>query len=280
MIKHQSAFHSIRMLCQVLNVSSSAFYVWAKNTPGKRQQENGVLSSAIKKHFSDSRKTYGVPRIQHALRKEGQHHGKARISRIMKQEGLTPKAAKRFKATTNSQHTKAVANNILERQFSPGNVNKAWVSDITYIQTSEGWLYLATVLDLYNRQIVGWSMGCKLITSLIEDALTMAVTRYKPPKNMIHHSDRGSQYCSDRYQSLLKKYQFICSMSGSGNCYDNAVMESFYHSMKTELLYGEALMTREETKLLIFDYIEVFYNRKRLHSSLGYQTPEAFALAA
>lgn len=280
MIQHQSAFHSTRMLCQVLDVSSSAFYAWAKNTAGKRQQENKVLSMTIHKHFSDSRKTYGVPRIQYALRKEGKCHGKARISRIMKQEGLIPKAAKRFKVTTNSQHSKVLAKNILERQFSPGNANKAWVSDITYIHTSEGWVYLATVLDLYNRQIVGWSMGCRLVTSLIEDALTMAVKRYKPCRGIIHHSDRGSQYCSDSYQQTLKSHGFICSMSGSGNCYDNAVMESFYHTLKTELLWGEPLRTRENTKLLIFDYIEVFYNRQRIHSSLGYQTPEAFGLAA
>jgi len=204
MIKHQSAFHSVRMLCQVLDVSSSAFYAWSKNPPGKRQQENDILRVAINKHFADSRRTYGVPRIQRALRKEGQHHGKARVSRIMKEKGLKSKAAKRFKVTTNSQHTKVVAKNILDRRFNPGNANKAWVSDITYVQTSEGWLYLATVLDLYNRKIVGWSMGTRLVTSLIEDALTMAVKRYKPSTGTIHHSDRGSQYCSDSYQYLLK----------------------------------------------------------------------------
>ena len=280
MIKAQSAFHNIRMLCHVLDVSTSAYYAWVKNKPNKRQLENNSLSTIIKELFLASRKTYGVPRIHRVMRENGLYHGKTRISRIMKQEGLQSKAAKRFKVTTNSQHSKAVADNVLNRQFTPSRENTAWVADITYIQTTEGWLYLATVLDLYNRKIVGWSMGCRLVTSLIEDALTMAIQRYKPEKGIIHHSDRGSQYCSFRYQALLQQYGFVCSMSGSGNCYDNAVMESFYHTLKIELLYDEPLYDRKKTKLLIFDYIEVFYNRQRLHSTLGYQTPEAFALVA
>lgn len=280
MIKSQSAFHSIRMLCHVLEISTSAYYAWVKNKPCKRQLENTNLSHIIKDHFVTSRNTYGVPRMQRVMKQNGQHHGKARISRIMRQEGLQSKAAKRFKVTTNSQHSKPIAKNLLDRQFNPDCVNKAWVTDITYIQTTEGWLYLATVLDLHNRKIIGWSMGSRLVTSLIEDALMMAIQRYKPAEGIIHHSDRGSQYCSASYQRLLEKHGFICSMSGSGNCYDNAVMESFYHTLKIELLYDEPLYNREKTKLLIFDYIEVFYNRQRLHSSLGYQTPEAFALAA
>jgi transposase InsO family protein len=280
MIKSQSAFHSTKLLCRALNVSTSAYYAWATCRPSKRHLENATLRQSIKEYFVTSRQTYGVPRLQRVMKQNGQHHGKARISRIMKQEGLQSKAAKRFKVTTNSQHTKPVAKNLLNRQFNPGCMNKAWVADITYIQTTDGWLYLATVLDLHNRQIVGWSMGCRLVTALIEDALTMAIQRYKPTQGIIHHSDRGSQYCSTSYQHLLKKHGVVCSMSGSGNCYDNAVMESFYHTLKIELLYGEPLHSREETKLMIFDYIEVFYNRQRLHSALGYQTPEAFALAA
>ena len=173
-----------------------------------------------------------------------------------------------------------MAENIFGRQFRPQSSNKAWASDITYIHTNEGWIYLATVIDLYNRKIVGWSMGTRLVTQLIADALTMAIIRCKPPQGVIHHSDRGSQYCSDVYQALLKQHGFICSMSGKGNCYDNAVMESFYHTLKIELIYGEKYKTREETQLLVFDYIEVFYNRQRLHSTLGYQTPDEFELAA
>ena len=280
MIKDQSVFHTTKRLCLILGVSSSAYYAWAKKMPSQRTQENEDLSQIIKEQFAKSRQTYGVPRIQQVLRKTGKFHGKARISRIMKQEGLKPKAARRFKVTTNSKHNKPVAENILGRQFRPHCLNKAWASDITYIHTNEGWLYLATVIDLYNRKIVGWSMGTRLVTQLIEDALTMAIRRCKPPRGVIHHSDRGSQYCSDTYQRLLKQHGFICSMSGKGNCYDNAVMESFYHTLKIELLYGEKYKTRAETQLLIFDYIEVFYNRQRLHSTLGYQTPDQFELAA
>lgn len=198
----------------------------------------------------------------------------------MQQEGLKPKAARRFKVTTDSRHSKPVAENILGRRFNPVAANIAWASDITYIQTDEGWLYLATVIDLFNRKIVGWSMGTRLVTSLIEDALIMAIHRNKPPNNVIHHSDRGSQYCSNAYQSLLKKYGFICSMSGSGNCYDNAVMESFYHTLKVELIYGEKYKTRKDVQLALFDYIEVFYNRNRIHSTLGFKTPNEFGLVA
>ncbi len=198
----------------------------------------------------------------------------------MQQEGLKPKAARRFKVTTDSRHSKPVAENVLGRQFNPAAANSAWASDITYIHTNEGWLYLATVIDLFNRKIVGWSMGTRLVSGLIEEALGMAILRTKPPKGVIHHSDRGSQYCSNAYQALLKKNGFICSMSGSGNCYDNAVMESFYHTLKVEAVYGTSYKTRKEAQLALFDYIEVFYNRKRIHSTLGFQTPSDFGLAA
>ncbi|ARB93012.1 IS3 family transposase [Legionella longbeachae] len=267
MIKEQSVFHTTKRLCLILGVSSSAYYAWAKKIPSQRKQENEDLSKIIKEQFVKSRHTYGVPRIQQVLRNTGKFHCKARISRIMKQEGLKPKAARRFKVTTNSKHNKPVAENILGRQFRPHCLNKAWASDITYIHTNEGWLYLATVIDLYNRKIVGWSMGTRLVTQLIEDALTMAIRRCKPPKGVIHHSDRGAQYCSDTYQMLLKQHGFICSMSGKGNCYDNAVMESFYHTLKTELLYGEKYKTREETQLLVFDYILLWDIRRQMNFS-------------
>lgn len=280
MMKSQSAFHSIRMLCQVLKVSSSAYYAWLKKSPGKRAQENVCLAEDIQMLFKASRATYGVPRLQKMLQQSGKYHGKSRIGRLMKQQGLKPKAARRFKATTNSRHDKTIADNVLGRQFRPVARHVAWASDITYVPTSEGWLYLATVIDLYNRKIVGWSMGTRLLTQLIEDALTMAVNREKPPVGVIHHSDRGSQYCSEAYQNLLMQHDFVCSMSRSGNCYDNAVMESFYHTLKIELIYGEKYRNRMDTQIAIFDYIEVFYNRQRLHSTLGYQTPLEFQCAA
>ena len=218
--------------------------------------------------------------MQRALRKEGKRHGKARLRRLMKKLNLKPKAARRFKVTTDSKHNKPVAPNILGQRFSPPATNVALAADITYIRTDEGWLYLSTVIDLYSRRIVGWSMSTRLVTKLVIDALSMAVLQRKPPQGVIHHSDRGSQYCSDAYQALLSKHGFICSMSGKGNCYDNAVMESFYHTLKIELVYGQRYRTRREAQMAIFDYIEIFYNRQRLHSSLDYQTPEAFERAA
>jgi transposase InsO family protein len=261
-------------------VSSSAYYAWLKGVLSPRQQEDVVLAQTLRDEFNKSRQTYGVPRLQQILRQSGKFHGKARIKRLMKQEGLKPKAARRFKVTTDSRHSKPVAENILGRQFNPIAANIAWASDITYIHTDEGWLYLATVIDLFNRKIVGWSMGTRMHTGLIEEALNMAIQRNKPPHGVIHHSDRGSQYCSNAFQSLLKQHGFICSMSGSGNCYDNAVMESFYHTLKIEVIYGVPYKTRKEAQLALFDYIEVFYNRQRLHSSLGFQTPNDFGMVA
>lgn len=264
----------------VLNVSSSAYYTWLKGVIRPRQQQDKLLAQTLRQAFDESRQTYGVPRLQEALRKQGNYHGKARVKRLMQQEGLKPKAARRFKVTTNSRHSRPVAENLLKRQFNPKVENSAWAADITYIPTQEGWLYLATVIDLFNRKIVGWSMGKHLASALIKDALMMAIHRNKPPKGVIHHSDRGSQYCSNAYQALLKQHGFVCSMSGSGNCYDNAVMESFYHTLKVEAIYGETFKTRQQAQITLFDYIEVFYNRQRLHSTLGFQTPNAFGKAA
>lgn len=282
MIQYQSAFHSVSFLCKVLDVSRSGYYDWAKRKPSLREQETKHLSHDIAKVFEKSRQTYGVPRILKALEAQGKHHGKARISNIMKAQGLKAKAARRFKVTTNSQHTRTVSPNILAQSFNPSQPNQAWCADITYFPTKEGWLYLATVIDLYSRMIIGWSMGTSLQTKLIEDALQMALWKRKlfKGKGLIHHSDRGSQYCSEAYQAMLNQHGIICSMSSSGNCYDNAVMESFYHTLKVEMLYGQIYLTREQAKQAIFDYIEVFYNRQRLHSSLGYQSPMNFELAA
>jgi putative transposase len=188
-----------------LNVSSSTYFAWLKGFIRPRHQEDKLLAETLLKEFEESRQTYGVPRLQQVLRNAGKYHGKARIKRLMQQEGLKPKAARRFKITTDSCHSKPIAENLLKRQFNPKAANTAWASDITYIHTNDGWLYLATVIDLFNRKIVGWSMGVRLVTGLIEKALIMAIQRNKPPKGIIPHSDRGSQYCSNAYQSLLKK---------------------------------------------------------------------------
>ena len=280
MIKQQSAFHSVQRLCGAFGLSPNSYYRWLKCPVGKRQREDQALSKDIKRIFRQSRSTYGSPRMQRALRKEGKRHGRKRLRRLMKKLNLKPKAARRFKVTTDSNHSKPVAPNILDQQFTPHAANIAWASDITYIRTDKGWLYLATVIDLYSRKIIGWSMGNRLLTKLVIDALSMALQQRKPHQGVIHHSDRGSQYCSDAYQALLSKHGFICSMSGKGNCYDNAVMESFYHTLKVELVYGQRYRTREDAQIAMFDYIEIFYNRQRLHSSLDYQTPEAFERAA
>ncbi len=261
-------------------MSPSSYYRWLKCPVGKRQQEDLVLSEDIKRIFKKSRSTYGTPRMQRKLREEGKLHGKKRLGLLMKKLKLVPKAARRFKVTTDSNHSKPVAPNILGQQFNPPAANIAWAADITYIWTDEGWLYLATVIDLYSRRIIGWSMGTRLLTSLITDAFVMAILQRKPSRGVIHHSDRGSQYCSDAYQTSLSQHGFVCSMSGKGNCYDNAVMESFYHTLKVELVYGHRYRTRGEAQTAVFDYIEIFYNRERIHSSLGYQTPEAFERAA
>lgn len=280
MIKYQSAFHSIEILCEVLGVSRSGYYSWSSREPSHREIQDQVLVEDVQTIFKRSRDTYGVPRMQKALKAEGKGHGKAKISRLMKLKGLKPKAAKRFKATTDSNHSLPVAPNLLSQDFNPKEPNQAWCADITYIPTEEGWLYLATVIDLYSRMIVGWSMGKSLKTQLIHDALTMAFWQRNPPQGCVHHSDRGSQYCSDDYRAKLEKCGFLCSMSGTGNCYDNAVMESFYHSLKVELIHDQQYKTREEAKKAIFDYIELFYNRQRLHSSLGYKSPVQFEMAA
>lgn len=266
------------MLCRAFSLSTSSYYRWLQNPISKRQKEDIVLSKEINHSFKQSRSTYDSPRIQRVLKNEGKNHGQARIRRLMKESGLI--AARRFKVTTNSNHNNPVTSNILGQQFKPIKPNVAWASDITYIKTNEGWLYLATVIELYNRKIIGWSMSTRLQTGLIVDALSMAIINTRPPQGVLLHFDRGSQYCSNVYQNLISKHGFICSMSGKGNCYDNAVMESFYHTLKVELIYGHRYQTRDEAQLAIFNYIEVFYNKVRLHSRLDYQTPDAFELAA
>lgn len=215
-------------------------------------------------------------RIAKQLRTEGRRVGKNRIARVMQAEGLRAKAARKYKATTNSNHKLPVAPNLLEQDFTASAPNRKWVSDITYVATDEGWLYVAVVLDLYSRLVVGWSMSERMTTKLVADALTMAIWRRKMPTGVIVHSDRGSQYCAHVYQRLLQNNQMICSMSKKGDCYDNAAMESWNHSLKVEAIHGERFTTREMAREQVFEYIEVYYNRKRLHSTLGYLSPESF----
>ena len=266
-------------MCQVLQVSRSGYYSWRKRPKSDRQKANEKLLKEIKKVHRKSRELYGVRRITKQLNKKRKvKYGYNRIYRLMKENGVRSKRPRRFKATTNSKHNYPVAANLLNQNFKVNRPNQVWVTDITYIPTDEGWLYYAAIIDLCHRKVIGWSMGSTMTKELVINALEQAVRRAKPPKGVIHHSDRGSQYASHAYQALLKKYGFTVSMSRKGNCYDNACAESFFSTLKNELIYLTRFKTRKEARQAIFEYIEVFYNRVRLHSSLGYMSPCEYEL--
>jgi len=234
------------------------------------------LKQKIRRIHDKSRKTYGSPRIHQKLLQEGCLIGKKRVERLMQEMGLRAVARRKYRVTTDSAHTKTVAKNHLNRQFTPERPNQYWVADITYIATKEGWLYLSTIMDLYSRKIIGWSLRERLTKELVIAALHMALKQRKLSIDLLLHSDRGSQYASELYQKLLKRNGIVCSMSRKGNCWDNAVMESFYHTLKVELIYQKTYETRRQARRDIFEYIEIFYNRERLHSTLGYCSPEEY----
>jgi transposase InsO family protein len=263
----------VEKMCQILDVSRSSYYAWLKRPESKRSRENKVLLEEIKAAYDDSRKTYGSLRVHAELKRKNIKCSKNRVARIMKENNIISITKRKYKVTTDSNHSFPVSENILAQDFAATAPNEKWVTDITYIPTTEGWLYLAAILDLYTKEIVGMSMSTTMTRQLVIDALNNAKTRKRPPRGIIHHSDRGSQYASHDYQKVLKKNGFIGSMSRKGNCYDNACIESFWGTLKTELIYRNPLMTRDEARLAIFEYVEVFYNRKRLHSALGYKTP-------
>ncbi|MFE8145751.1 IS3 family transposase [Brenneria goodwinii] len=280
MVTQLSAFHAVKRVCLLLNVSRRGYRSWRNRPPSQRQLADDILSQRLIQLHHDSRGNYGIRRLQSDLQDEQRFHGKSRISRLMKQSGLKAANQTRYKVTTNSRHDYPIAPNLLNREFSPAEADVAWATDITYIRTEEGWLYLATVIDLYSRRIIGWSLSNRLKTQVVIDALEMAIKQRKPTRQVIAHSDRGSQYASHRYRDVLKDNDLRCSMSGKGCCCDNAVMESFYHTLKTELMRGKGFVSREQAMNAIFDYIEVFYNRRRKHSTLGYQTPVDYEMAA
>jgi putative transposase len=263
-------------MCQVLSVSRSGYYDWLKEPISQRKIKDMQLKKKIKQLYQKSRKRYGSPRIYQQLLREGYHIGRKRVARLMQEMGIQAVAKKKYQATTDSAHSKPVADNHLNRDFTPEKPNKSWVADITYIWTAEGWLYLATIMDLYSRKIIGWSLRERLTKDLVIGALDMAVKERNISADLLLHSDRGSQYASELYQLLLLKHGILCSMSGKGNCWDNAVMESFYRTLKVELIYQNKYETRRQAQMDIFEYIEIFYNRERLHSSLGYYTPEEY----
>lgn len=260
-------------MCRVMSVSRSGFYEWLSRPESRRSQEDQVLKADIRVIHEKNRHLYGERRIKDDLADMGKTVSRKRIGQLMKEEGLKCKTRRKFKATTNSSHNKPVADNLLKRDFNQEQPDQAYAGDITYIPTREGWLYLSVFIDLYSRAVVGWSMGSRMTATLVTDALEMAMCKRRPDAGLLVHSDRGSQYVSDRYQKLLGDNDFTCSMSRKGNCWDNAVAESFFHTLKTELIHHEDFQTREEAQQAIFEYIEVFYNRQRKHSTNGYQAP-------
>ena len=272
---HEAEF-AIERMSDVFGVSRSGYYQFRHAKPSKRAQANERLLLKIKAIHQESRQTYGSPRICAALREEGENCSRKRVAKIMRKSGVAAKMKKRFKVTTRANPKAVVAPNLLQQDFTAEAPNQRWVADFTYVATQEGWLYVATVLDLFSRRIVGLSMSDRMTDDLVMMALEQALTHRQPTTQITHHSDRGSQYTSKNFQDLLKKYCIIASMSGRGNCYDNAAMESFYHTLKTEHIYFEYYKTREEAKKSIFEYVEVFYNRQRRHSTLGFVAPMAF----
>lgn len=275
-MKHHESTFSIERMSSLLKVSRSGYYRFKQGKTALRTSENERLLLKIKAIHEASRHTYGSPRVHAELCESGETCSKKRVARLMKDAGIIAKMKKRFKVTTRQNPLAAVAPNLLQQDFTADTPNKRWVADFTYVSTREGWLYVATVLDLFSRRIVGLSMSDRMTDDLVINALQQAITHRQPREGLTHHSDRGSQYTSKNFRDVLKKYCIIPSMSGTGNCYDNAAMESFFHTLKTEHIYFESYKTREEAKQSIFEYIEVFYNRKRRHSTLGYVSPAVF----
>jgi transposase InsO family protein len=273
--------HAVLRLCQELEVSPSGYYDWQtrRSCPGPRARQDQALKQEIQSIHTGSRKTYGSPRIVMELRKSGARHGRNRVARLMKQEGLSGRQKARYRVqTTDSNHDQPIAPNRLAEAPKASAPNQIWVADITYIQTGESWLFVAAIMDLYSRKIVGWAMGDHIDTALILKALSMALLHRQPPASLLFHSDRGVQYASADYRSALARAGLVASMSRKGNCYDNAAMESFWSTLKLELVYRSDFQTRAHARSEIFDYIEVFYNRQRSHSALHYLSPVDFEL--
>jgi transposase InsO family protein len=276
-IKEHLAEFPVEVSCQVLEVSRSGYYAWLRRPQSARKRRRQELAEKIKMAHEQNRQVYGSPRICRALRARGEKVCENTVADIMNERQIRAKTKKKFvPRTTDSRHERPVAENLLDRQFQARLPDQKWAVDITYIPTDQGWLYLAGVIDLCSRMVVGWSMADHMEASLAGDALKMALARRNPGKGLLHHSDRGTQYASEDYQHLLREHGMLVSMSGKGDCWDNAVMESFWSTLKTELVNHQCYATFEQARASIFEYIEVFYNRKRMHSSLGYLSPESF----
>jgi putative transposase len=266
-----------RLMCRSLGVSHSGFYEWMGRAPSARSQEDARLTRSIRQSFELSDRTYGSPRVWHDLRAAGERCGKNRVARLMQAAQLQARTKRRRLPGDGSQRLEHnVAENRLQREFEADEPNRKWVADFTYVWTAEGWLYVAAVMDLYSRRIVGWSMSDTMHAKMVTDALLMALWRRGRPSELLHHSDQGSQYTSDDFQSLLKAQGITCSMSRRGDCWDNAAMESFFSSLKTERLSRKVYRTRDELRADVFDYVERFYNQQRRHSTLDFVSPVQF----
>jgi transposase InsO family protein len=266
-------------MCRVLHASKSGYFAWRDGRESPRKAADQALTTQIAAIHERQRKVYGSPRIHQALRQQGTRVSRKRVERLMRAAGIRVTPPRRFTTTTDSDHDDPIAENLLLQDFSATAPNQKWVTDITYIPTAEGWLYVAAIIDLFSRRVVGWAMSSTMATSLVLSALDMALGSRSPGKGLVHHSDRGSQYASAVYRQVLHHAGLTASMSRRGNCYDNAVIESFWHSLKVELVHRRSFATRIEAEQAIFEYIEVFYNRVRLHSSIGYVSPAAFEAA-
>ena len=266
-------------MCRILRASKSGYFAWRDGRESPRRSADRALTTQIATIHREQRAVYGSPRIHRALRQQGTRVGRKRVERLMRSAGIRVTPRRRFAVTTDSNHDHPIAANLLAQDFTATAPNQKWVTDITYIPTGDGWLYLAAIIDLFSRRVVGWAMASTMETSLVRSALDMALGNRSPGKDLIHHSDRGSQYASESYRSALRQQGITASMSRRGNCYDNAVIESFWHSLKVELVHRRSFATRSEAEQDIFEYIEVFYNRVRLHSSIGYVSPAAFEAA-
>jgi putative transposase len=267
----------IALMCQVLNVARSGYYAWCNRPAAPRTQENEILTQRIQQIYDASRQSYGSPRIQAALVAEGVAISRQRVVRLMAKLGISAQSRRKFKATTDSEHAWPIADNALDRDFTTTEPDRVWVADITYIWTTEGWLYLAVIIDLFSRRVVGWSMAEHMRTELVLTALEAALGQRHPAQSgLLFHSDRGSQYASGDYQMALQQATITGSMSRRGNCWDNAVAESFFGTLKTELIHPRIFSTRTLARTVIAEWIEVFYNRQRRHSTIGYLSPVQF----
>jgi len=273
-IRVEKAKHDVALLCRTLEVSRQGFYAWLGRKPCQRKLTDEMLRRSIRREFADSGARYGAPRVQKALDAQGQCTSRKRVARLMRQDGLIARHRRRFIHTTDSRHGFAVAPNLVNRNFAPDGPNRVWATDITYIRTMRGWFYLAVVLDLFSRKVVGWSMQPYMDRRLVLAALDMAIESRRPaPGTLMHHSDRGVQYACHEYRQALADAEIAVSMSRKGNCWDNAPVESFFSTLKHELVYRTSFASHDAARAALFQYIEGFYNRRRLHSSLGYLSP-------